>query len=165
MVYTKENYNINTLKWTKDEKPCVVCGKNTHALDYCFESHICSTECMKKYTDEINKTCNKSESPEVIDVDMKWYIFNKDDEPLTWDDKVIYFPSLLSANAFIEAYEKIYIPEPEEDYYTNAVARKQILFYDGGYISVDDITSAQFDEKSPGFYDEYLRILKNYENG
>lgn len=34
MVYTKENYNINTLKWTKDEKPCVVCGKNTHALDY-----------------------------------------------------------------------------------------------------------------------------------
>ena len=33
MVYTKENYNINTLKWTKDEKPCVVCGKNTHALD------------------------------------------------------------------------------------------------------------------------------------
>lgn len=29
--------------------------------------------------------------------------FNKDDEPLTWDDKAIYFPSLLSANAFIEA--------------------------------------------------------------
>lgn len=40
-----------------------------------------------------------------------------------------------------------------------------ILYYDGGYISVDDITSAQFDEESPGFYDEYLRILKNYENG
>lgn len=64
MVYTKENYNINTLKWIKDEKPCVVCGKNTHALDYCFESYICSTECMKKYTDEINETCNKSENPE-----------------------------------------------------------------------------------------------------
>lgn len=164
MVYTKENYNINTLKWTKDEKPCVVCGKNTHALDYCFESHICSTECMKKYTDEINKTCNKSENPEVFDVDMKWYIFNKDDEPLTWDDKAIYFPSLLSANAFIEA-TKSYVPEPEEDYYTNAVAREVILYYDGGYISVDDITSAQFDEESPGFYDEYMRILKNYENG
>ena len=42
---------------------------------------------------------------------------------------------------------------------------KQILFYDGGYISVDDITPAQFNEESPGFYDEYIRILKNYENG
>ena len=163
MVYTKENYNINTLKWTKDEKPCVVCGKNTHALDYCFESHICSTECMKKYTDEINKTCNKSENPKVTDVDMKWYIFNKDNEPLTWDDKAIYFPTLLSANAFIEATKR-YVPEQEEDYYTNTVAREVILYYDGGYISVDD-TSAQFDEESPGFYDEYLRILKNYENG
>lgn len=98
-------------------------------------------------------------------MDMRWYIFNKDDEPLTWDDKAIYFPSLLSANAFIEAYEKIYIPKPEEDYFTNGVAREVILYYDGGYISVDDITSAQFDEESPGFYDEYLRILKNYENG
>lgn len=39
----------------------------------------------------------------LTDMDMRWYIFNKDDEPLTWDDKAIYFPSLLSANAFIEA--------------------------------------------------------------
>ena len=29
----------------------------------------------------------------------------------------------------------------------------------------DDTTPAQFNEESPGFYDEYLRILKNYENG
>ena len=43
-------------------------------------------------------------------MDMKWYIFNKDDEPLTWDDKAIYFPSLLSANAFIEATKR-YVPE------------------------------------------------------
>lgn len=97
--------------------------------------------------------------------DMRRYVVNgPDNAPLTWDEKAIYFPSLLSANAFIEATKR-YVPEPEEDYYTNAVARSQILFYDGGYISVDDITPAQFNEDFPGFYDEYLRILKNYENG
>ena len=97
--------------------------------------------------------------------DLRWYIFNGiDGTPITWDEKAIYFPSLLSANAFIEATKR-YVPEPEEDYYTNAVARKQILFYDGLYISIDDITPAQINEEFPGLYDEYLRILKNYENG
>ena len=41
----------------------------------------------------------------------KWYVFNgKDSTPLTWDEKAIYFPSLLSANAFIEATKR-YVPE------------------------------------------------------
>lgn len=101
----------------------------------------------------------------IDNTDLRWYVFNgTDSTPVTWDEKTIYFPSLLSATAFIEAAKR-YVPEPEPDYYANAVARKQILSDDGGYINVNDITPTQFNEEFPGFYDEYLRILKNYENG
>lgn len=160
MVYTKENYNISTLKWTKDEKPCVVCGKNTHALDYCFESHICSTECMKKYTDEINKTCNKSENPEVANMDIKWYIFNNDNEPLTFDGKAIEFKNMESAQAFYETTKRL-VPEPEPDYFSGGEVKSAILFYDGGKVELRDLTKEQLDSMAEGFYDEYMKILRS----
>lgn len=100
----------------------------------------------------------------INDTDLRWYVFNgTDSTPITWDEKTIYFPSLLSANAFIEAAKR-YVPA-EPDYYANVVARKQILFNDGEYIDINDITPTQINEEFPGFYGEYLRILKNYENG
>lgn len=31
---------------TKARKPCIVCGKLTNRLEYCYEAYLCSDECQ-----------------------------------------------------------------------------------------------------------------------
>lgn len=37
-------------------RPCVVCGKMTKFIDYCFEERLCSEECDNKFTDMLFPT-------------------------------------------------------------------------------------------------------------
>ena len=94
---------------------------------------------------------------------MKWYIFNKDHEPLTLDGKAIQFKSMESAMAFYETVKQI-VPEPELDYFSGGKIESVILFYDGGYVAFDDLTKEQLDEDiEEGFYDEYLEEIKSMD--
>ena len=89
---------------------------------------------------------------------MKWYIFNKDHEPMTFDGKAIEFKNMESAKAFYETVKQI-VPEPEPDYFSGGKIESAILFYDGGHIAFDDLTKDQLNSMAEEFYDVYLRIL------
>ena len=91
---------------------------------------------------------------------MNWYIFNKDNEPLTFDDKAIEFKNMESAQAFYETIKRL-VPEPEPDYFSSGEVKSAILFYDGGYVKLRDLTKEQLDSMAEGFYDEYMKILRS----
>lgn len=38
--------SLNNYIISKEEKPCVVCGKPTKRIEVCYESYICSDECQ-----------------------------------------------------------------------------------------------------------------------
>ena len=51
------------------------------------------------------------------------------------------------------------VPEPEPDYFSGGEVKSAILFYDGGYVQLRDLTKEQLDSMAEGFYDEYMKIL------
>lgn len=60
--------------------------------------------------------------------EMKWYIVQRETEyPLTWDDRAIEFETESEAYHFAH--------EANIRLGTDADIKKQILYYDGGYIS------------------------------
>lgn len=64
---------------------------------------------------------------------MKWHIYNKEDHAvLTWDDKAIEFDSEEKAESFLKLVDRN-MPEGE------AIIKEDILYYDGGYIDIEDI--------------------------
>lgn len=62
--------------------------------------------------------------------EMKWYIFNFNEEPLCWEDKVLEFDTKEKAEAFLKSAE---IPKEE------VIVKEYILFYDGGYINASNL--------------------------
>lgn len=91
---------------------------------------------------------------------MEYYIFCDDRHPLTYDGKAIEFKTAESAQAFYETVKRL-IPEPKSDYFSNGVVKAAILFYDGGYVKLRDLTKEQLDDMAEGFYDEYMKILRS----
>lgn len=47
------------------EKPCVVCGKLTPFIEFCYESYVCSDECIQKLDAEITELCRDKEGEEI----------------------------------------------------------------------------------------------------
>ena len=44
---------INGMMYCNDTKPCEVCKEPTHYVDICYETHICSTECMNEFEKDL----------------------------------------------------------------------------------------------------------------
>ena len=61
---------------------------------------------------------------------MKWYIFNFNEEPLCWGDKVLEFDAKEKAEVFLKSTD---IPEEE------VLIQECIFFYDGGYINASNL--------------------------
>ena len=53
---------------TKDKRPCVICGKLTSRLDYCYELRICSKECQKVIDQRYSDAMDKIERGEINEV-------------------------------------------------------------------------------------------------
>ena len=70
--------------------------------------------------------------------DMKWHIYNMNNEPLCWDDKALEFDTLESANKFFKDVEKV-ISE-DGGILDNAIIVEDILYYDGGYINATGLS-------------------------
>ena len=62
--------------------------------------------------------------------EMKWYIFNLNEEPLCWEDKVLEFDTKEKAEAFLKSAD---IPKEE------VIIQEYILFYDGGCINASNL--------------------------
>ena len=64
--------------------------------------------------------------------DMKFYIFNKNHEPLCWYDKALEFDTFKAAALFLG--------ELDEDFAEEAVVSECIFYYDGGYLNATNMT-------------------------
>lgn len=60
--------------------------------------------------------------------DMKWYIFNADNEPLYWDDYVLEFDTQESAERFLRSAKANC--EYLEDFWSGVEIKENILFVD-----------------------------------
>ena len=87
---------------------------------------------------------------------MKWYIFNKDNEPLTFDGKAIEFKNMESAKAFYETTKGL-----APACFLDGKVEPAILFYDGGHIAFDSLTKEQLEGIEKGFYDNLMEEIKN----
>lgn len=47
--------------YTESKEPCIVCGKLTNRLDYCYEAYICSIECDRKFTNKLFESENQED--------------------------------------------------------------------------------------------------------
>ena len=46
---------------TSTNKPCRVCGKLTHFVEWCTESPLCGKACYNKHFDYITEACREKE--------------------------------------------------------------------------------------------------------
>ena len=72
--------------------------------------------------------------------DMKWHIYNMEQEPLCWDNKALEFDFAEDAHDFLRDVDELMILE-------DAIVVQDILFYDGGYINATDLR-IQFDDET-----------------
>ena len=87
--------------------------------------------------------------------ELKWHIYNEENNPLCWDDKMLEFDTEESANRFLySCIDEIY--EDFEEYCkTYGVSiRQTIAFYDGGYLDATNLIVEHTDE------DEHLINVK-----
>lgn len=80
--------------------------------------------------------------------EMKWYIFNEEDDPLCWVDgnkaPALQFDTQTDAELFLISVQKIY-----ETYYNDAHIKECIFFYDdgkfnaSGYVAVKNETTGE----------------------
>lgn len=54
----KEVLEKDSLLVSENEKPCSVCGRMTHFIDYCGETRLCSEECSSKLWRRITVDCS-----------------------------------------------------------------------------------------------------------
>ena len=62
--------------------------------------------------------------------DMKWYIFNPNEEPLCWDEKALEFDTKEDAEVFLKSAD---IPMEEVS------IENCIFYYDGGYLNASNL--------------------------
>ena len=96
---------------------------------------------------------------------MKWHIYNSDGCPLCWDGAAIEFDTKSEAQAFWDSCSM----SADEEY----TITKDILYYDGGYISVAEINlKNEKNNKCPYLNEKILRgeaktceqACENWEN-
>jgi len=55
----KDSYGFkfakNDIMKSKNEKPCIQCGKLTKFIEVCSEAHMCSDECVSEWYKKYNK--------------------------------------------------------------------------------------------------------------
>lgn len=68
--------------------------------------------------------------------EMKWHVFNKKGEPLTWDGQAIEFNTKKDAKIFLSSCLNTY-PKMLSD---GIEIEEKILYYDGGHINLSGCT-------------------------
>ena len=63
---------------------------------------------------------------------MKWHIYGPEAHPLCWDDQALEFDTEEDARDFLAS--AIAHSEHGEEFYSEAIVREGILYYDGGYL-------------------------------
>ena len=82
--------------------------------------------------------------------DMKWHIYNMNNEPLCWDDKALDFDTEQDARRFIDSVNnEINDEDFSED---NFVIIEDILYYDGGYLNASGFIVEVDDEGEAYLY-------------
>ena len=79
--------------------------------------------------------------------ELKWYIFNDSNEPLCWEyikwdsARAIEFDCAEDADDFIILMQTYY-----PDFKEPMIPQETILFYDGGYVSAEEVIGLMIEE-------------------
>ena len=87
---------------------------------------------------------------------MKYHIYETRDcvNPLCWDDKALEFDTLETAGNFLYAILEIVKDTTEEEIYKNATIKRDILYYDGGYLDATNLTVKYDAEECENYLEE-----------
>lgn len=65
-----------------------------------------------------------------------WHIYDSENYPLCWDHQALEFSSEEAARLFLAS--AIANSEHDADFYSEAVIREDVLYYDGGYFDASN---------------------------
>lgn len=79
-----------------------------------------------------------------MDRNMKWHIYDADNQPLCWEGQALEFDFDSDASEFLNSV--ISNSENDLEFYSDAEIRQDILYYDGGYLNATNFRVAWDDE-------------------
>lgn len=93
---------------------------------------------------------------------MMWHIYGPESYPLCWDDQALEFDSEDAARVFLAS--AIANSEHDADFYSEAVIREDILYYDGGYLNASAYLVFWDPEECETYLAEKEELLKELQN-
>jgi hypothetical protein len=80
----------------------------------------------------------------LMDRDMKWHIYDANNQPLCWEDQALEFDFDSDACEFLNS--AISNSEHDIEFYSEAEIRQDTLYYDGGYLNATHLRVAWDEE-------------------